>query len=208
MDSFLDLTVILNYFEYNYFKEPLKKKCFEYVKENEAKILISFFVQEGLKRVILKRKEMYNLVLKKIKDPTYEIIFEKAVLLNKKDILFANSLYLNLKKEEFFGLKSKFDNEINFLNFSVSYLLEKLNNKFLIKEENLDNSLISLIRNFIEDYEDCQVLASAIQMQQDREQFLFVTADQHFIPGSYDALKEDIRLKEYEKPILKNLLYE
>ncbi|MEK6913813.1 MAG: hypothetical protein AABW47_04050 [Nanoarchaeota archaeon] len=207
MDSFLDITVIINSFEYNYVKDSLKKKCFEYVKENEEKILISFFVQEGLKRAILKRKEIYNLVLKKIKDTSYEIVFEKAVLLNKKDILFANNLYSNIKKEEFSSLKNKFDNEINFLNFSTSYFLEKLNSKFFIKEENLDSSLISLIHSFIADHEDCKVLASAIQIQKDKKMFFFVTADQHFIPGSYDALKEDSRLEGYKIPELINLLY-
>ena len=207
MESFLDINVIVNSIEANFIQEELKKKCFEYVKTNEEKILISFFVQEGLKRVILKRKEMYKLVLEKIKDPSYEITFEKAVLLNRKDILFANSLYLTLKKEEFSGIKQRMDNEINFLNFSVSYFLEKLPNKFLIKEEKLDSSLISLIYDFIIDPEDCRVLASAISIQREREQFLFVTCDQHFIPGSYDTLKEDPRLKEYKLPELLNLLY-
>jgi len=207
MESFLDINVILSSIESNYIQDTLKKKCAEYVKANEEKILISFFVQEGMKRVILKRKEMYNLILNKIKDPSYEIVFEKAVLLNKKDIIFANNLYLNLKKEEFSDLKQKLDNEINFLNFSVSYFLEKLTNKFLIKEEKLDSSLISLIYDFIIDYEDCKVLASAINLQKEREIFLFVTIDKHFIPGSYDALKEDIRLKEYKIPGLLNLLY-
>ena len=83
MDSFLDTTVIIKYIEYDYIKEQLRKKCFEHIKSSKGKVLISFIVKDELNRVVLQRKEIYECVLKKIKDPDYELDYKKTIYLNK-----------------------------------------------------------------------------------------------------------------------------
>ena len=84
----------------------------------------------------------------------------------------------------------------------------KIVDEINLYENEINISLVKVINEFIKDYSDCLVLASAIQIQQEREQFLFVTGDKHFSEGSYDFIKEDPRTEKYKKPILKNLFYE
>lgn len=208
MDSFLDTMVIIKYLEYDYIKEQLRKKCFEYIESSNGKILISLIVEEELRRVIIKRKEMYENVIKKIKDSSFQINYKNSNFLNKEDCLFAEKLYINLKEKDTIKLKKEFDSEINFLNASLIIFLKNKVSETSIKESELNQTILSIIHEFIEDFADCRVLTSAIQIQQGREQFAFITADKHIYKGSYNFIEEELRLKDYKKPILKNLLYE
>ena len=208
MDSFLDSTVIIKYFEYDYIKEQLRKKCFEYIKSSKENILISFIIKEEIRRVIFKRKEMYGCVLKKIRDSSYEIDYNKTNFLNKEDCIFTQNLYLKFKEKDIVKLKKDFDSEIDFLNVSLSLFLKNKVDEISITKQELDSSIISIIHEFIEDFADCRVLTSAIQMQQNRNIFFFVTMDKHLDSGSYDFIENELRLKEYKKPKLKNLLFE
>lgn len=208
MDSFLDTTVIIKYLEYDYIKEQLRKKCFEYIESSNGGILISLIVEEELRRVIIKRKEMYENVIKKIKDSSFQINYKNSNFLNKEDCLFAEKLYINLKEKDTVKLKKEFDSEINFLNASLIIFLKNKVSEASIKESELNQTILSIIHEFIEDFADCRVLTSAIQIQQGREQFAFITADKHIDKGSYNFIEEELRLKDYKKPILKNLLYE
>jgi len=208
MDSFLDSMVIVKYIEYNYVKEQLRKKCFDYIKTLTTKILISFIVKEELRRVILQRKEIYECVLKKIKDPNYEIDYKKTNFLNKGTATFAQDLYLKVKDSDIVKLKEDFDSEINFLNVSLSVFLKNKVNEIAISKSDLDGFALSVIHDFLSDYADCRVLTSAIQMQQNKDTFFFVTADKHFSPNEYAFIEEEPRLKDYKFPKLKNFLYE
>lgn len=208
MDSFLDTMVIIKYLEYDYIKEQLRKKCFEYIESSNGKILISLVVEEELRRAIIKRKEMYENVIKKIKDSSFQINYKNSNFLNKEDCLFAEKLYINLKEKDTIKLKKEFDSEINFLNASLIIFLKNKVSEASIKESELNQTILSIIHEFIEDFADCRVLTSAIQIQQGREQFAFITADKHIDKGSYNFIEEELRLKDYKKPILKNLLYE
>lgn len=208
MDSFLDSTVIIKSFEYDYIKEQLRKKCFEYIKSSEGKILISFIIKEELRRAILKREEIYKYVLKKMKDASYEIDYKKTIFLNKEDTIFVQNLYLKLKEKNIIKLKKDFDSEINFLNISLSLFLKNKVNEIAIGKSDLDNFILSIVHEFIQDLADCRVLVSSIQMQQNKDIFLFVTADKHFDPNGYEFLKDEPRLKDYKFPKLKNFLYE
>lgn len=207
MESFLDTNVIINYFEFDYIKEQLRKKCFEHVK-NANKILISFIVEEELRREITKRKEIYGQVLEKIKNPSFQIGYKSSLFLNKDDCLFAEGLYAQLKGEKAEELKKEMDYEIDFLRNALKSFLKNKVSYIAIKKSELNQDILSIIQDFITDFADCQVLTSALQMQQAREQFLFVTADKHFDSGSYNFVEEELRLKEYKKPELKNLLFE
>jgi len=209
MDSFLDSTVIINYFEYNYKIGELKKKCFDYVEFSKGKILTSFIVQDEVRRVILKRKEMYGCILRKVKDPSYEITYNENIkFLNKEDIKFTHGLYLKLKDKSINNLEEDFGSEIVFLNASLRLFLRKRINEISITKSDLDSSVLSIIHDFIDDFADCRVLTSAIQIQQNKEIFFFVTADQHFDPNGYNFIKTEPKLENYKFPNLKNFLYE
>jgi len=208
MDSFLDTTVIVKYIEYDYIKEQLRKKCFEHIKSSNTKIFISFIVKEELERVILKRKEIYECVLKKIKDSNYELDYKKTIYLDNQNIIFAQELYLKLKDKNINKLRQEFDYEIDFLKASLDLFIKNNVNDISITKLDLDDSILSIIHDFIYDFADCRVLTSAIQMQQNKEIFFFVTADQHFDPNGYKFIKTEPRLENYKFPTLKNILYE
>jgi hypothetical protein len=208
MDSFLDSTVIIKYFEYDYIKEQLRKKCFEYIKSTGGKILISFIVKEEVHRAIFRRKEIYECVLRKIKDSSYEIDYKKTVFLNKEEAKFAQELYSKLKDKNIIKLKNDFDSEINYLNISLSLFLKNKVNEMSIAKSDLDDFVLNVIHDNIPDFADCRVLTSAIQMQQNKDIFFFVTADKHFSPNEYEFIKNEPKLKEYKFPVLKNFLYE
>lgn len=206
MDSFLDTVIIIKYIEYEYIKEQLRKKCFEHVKSS-GKILISFLVKEELERQVVKRKEIYELVLKKIENSSFEIDYRKTAFLSKEDAIFAENLCLKLKGKSIEALKKEFDSEIGFLYASTALFLKNKVNEIAIKKSELNSFILSVVHDFIEDFADCRILTSAIQMQQSKSQFFFVTADRHIDAGSYDFVEHDIRLKDYKKPKLKNLLF-
>lgn len=208
MDSFFDTNIIIKYIEYNYNKEVLRKKCFDYIALLKDKIFISFIVKDEALRVIIKRKEIYENVLKKLQNPNYVIDYSRSAFLNKSDARFAEVLYLKLKGKNRAKLKEDFNSEIDFLNVALASFIKNKVNKISIKKDELDNKIISILNDFIEDFADCRILASAIQMQQEKEQFLFVTADRHIGPGEYDFIEKEIRLKEFRKPKLKNFLFE
>jgi predicted nucleic acid-binding protein len=208
MDSFLDSTVIIKYFEYDYIKEQLRKKCFEYIKSSNEKIFISFIVKDELNRVILQRKEIYECVLKKIRDPGYELDYKNTIYLNKQDTLFVQELYLKLKDKDINRLKQDFDSEVDFLKASLDLFLKNKVNEIAINKSELNDFVLSVIHDFMSDFADSRVLTSAIQMQKNKDIFFFVTADKHFSPNEYKFIKDEPRLKEYKFPELKNLLYE
>jgi len=207
MNSFLDTNIIMRYFEYGYNKDDFSKRCFEYVK-SEDKVLISYIIQDELKRNILRMRELFNCVIRKIKNSTYEIDYRKTSYLNKEDELITIKLYMSLKDINLGDLKRSFDEQINYLNDSLYVFLKNKVSDIEITKSELDKNILSVVRESIEDFSDCKVLTSAIQMQQDKDIFLFVTADSHFSPNEYDFLKNDFRLEKIKIPILKNLLFE
>lgn len=208
MDSFLDTTVIINNFEYEFSKEKLQKRCFEYLNNITGKIFISFIVKNEIERVILKKKEIYNQILSKIKDSSYEMDYKKSAYLKEEDVIIAKNIYLKLKKGNLKDIKDSFDFEIDFLNNSLDLFLKNKVNEIAITKQELEDSILSIIHNFIEDFADCRVLTSAIQIQQNKETFFFVTADKHFDSHGYNFIKTEPKFEKYRFPILKNLLYE
>jgi hypothetical protein len=208
MNSFLDANVIIKKIEYDYLKEDLRKKCFEHIQSSKGKIFISFVVKEELNRIILKRKEIYNFILEKVKNSEFEIDYNKISYLTKQDGVFAKDLYLKLQGISADKLKKDFDEELNFLKISLDSFLKTKINEIAIKKEELDKSIINILYEVIQDFADCRVLTSAIQMQQKKIQFSFITCDKHFHPAGYRIIEGDSRLKEYTKPKLKNFLFD
>jgi len=208
MRSFLDSCIIINFLEFEFNETPLKKKCLDYLSK-EKDFLSCFWVLEETKTFIRKREVQFNELLRKKEDPSYNFgTHKESELLSKNDLLFTKLLYDDLKEIEISALKDKFEQQIKTLKIKRDLFLKNQLNEISIKISEINKTILSIIYDFIEDYSDCKVLTSAIQMQQDKEIFTFVTADKHFLEGTYDSINEDMRLKEYKKPILKNLLFE
>jgi hypothetical protein len=134
--------------------------------------------------------------------------YKRTIYLNKEDVIFAQNAYFKLKEENFINLKEDFEKEISFLKISIDLFLKDKVNEISIAKSDLDKSLISIIHDFIDDFADCRVLTSAMQIQKNKDIFFFVTADKHFDPNGYIFLKGDSRLKGIKFPSLKNLLFE
>ncbi len=210
MDSFFDSCVIINYLEYFIREDELKKKCFNYISDKKGKFLLCFYGLDEINKEIEKREIQWLEVLKKKKDKEYSLGSSKIAQakLNKKEISFTEQIYEDVKEIEYEYLKNKFEKEIDILKINLQIFLKNKLNEILIKTSEIDKSLVSIIFDFIDDYADCKILTSAIQSQQKTEDFLCVTVDRHFSEGTYNSICEDVRLKDYKKPVLKNLLFE
>ena len=204
--SFLDSTIILNYADFeNEESSWLSKKCFIFVNKNKN-FIYSSYVKKEIELSIKIKEKIYREALLKLKNPSYnpEIMrVEKG--LRKDEIDYANRIYENLKTYSPENASVILQEDLSNLSLKVNLFLKS--KIFLISTE-LDTFLVNTLREFIIDYADCKVLASAIQIQQNREQFWFVTADKHMAKGEYNFVEGDIRLEKYKKPILKNLLFE
>lgn len=206
MENFPDSCTVIFYLEYFIYKNELRERCARYIQANEN--LLCFYVLREIKEVIKKREIQFNEILKKLEDDLYDIGSSKeSEILNKKEIIYTENLFEEVRNYDIEMLGRKFESEISIMRLNLRIFLKKIK-EFVIKEEEIDKSLVNLLREFIEDYSDCKILASALQTQQNREIFLFLTADKHINPDGYDFIKEDPRLKNYKFPTVKNLLFE
>lgn len=210
-NSFFDTCVIINYASFNG-KRGITEKCYNYIKNKKANFILCEYVSEEIKRRIKKRKIIYREVLNKILNSDYD--FEKSVYfkdLSERDKIYVKKLYEIYKKRTqsieklkklFFNEQWKFEVRIDrFFKFRVDFIL--------IPKDEIDKKLVSILYDFISEYADCRVLASALQVQQKRPVFFFVTTDrEHFDSNTYDFVKTDPRLEKYKFPILRNLIFE
>lgn len=209
-DSFLDNSVIINFLNYLVRKTELRDKCFRYIEGKQGNLLICLFSLDGIKRYISKREILYTEVLNKRENEKYIIGDNETArkILNNQEILFANKIYETTLSENAKNLQDRFKEEINTIKLNFRIFLKSKVDEMGIKKEEIDSTILSIIYDFIEDFEDCKILTSALQMQQDKEEFFFVTADKHFAPNIYNFIKDDSRFEKYKFPKLKNLLYE
>lgn len=206
MENFPDSCVIIFYLEYFIYKNELRERCAKYIRANEN--LLCFYVLSEVKEAIKKREIQFNEILRKLNDSSYNIGNSKeSGILSKKEIIYIESLFEEVKDVNVKALRERFEKEISVMRLNFRIFL-KIAKDFVIKEDEIDKNLVNILREFMEDYADCKVLASALQAQKKRELFLFLTADKHIDPNGYDFIKEDLRLKSYKFPMLKNLLFE
>ncbi len=99
--------------------------------------------------------------------------------------------------------------ELTILEIRIDQFLKfKVDEKVILIDE-IRNDLVSILHDLVDNYSDCRILASAIQEQEKRAIFLFVTKDrEHFNPNAYDFIKEDPRFEKYKFPELKNLYFD
>ena len=207
MDSFFDTNIVINYSSYNSnSKKSILLKCYEYVQKTKGNFYICFRVYREIKDVRKKLAKIQLEVLKKLKDKNYEFDLNSGIL-NKKDYAKLKQLYLLKANKPYMKVLEEFEETKNLLNLRINIFLEKKLKETVIPEEKIDKKLVSDLHNFINNRTDCEILASAIEFQKNRETFFFVTADEDFAPNDYDYIVNDQIFKDKKFPKLKNLLY-
>jgi hypothetical protein len=203
-DSFFDTSVVIHYASYNkQIQQDLVKRCYDYIVNKNGKFLLGYYVESEIKSRIKKRRIIYDEALRKIKNSSYEIgnsiiskdLKERDIMqeLHKKDKLLTVS-------EIFAQDQALFERKIDqFLKFWVDEIIVPINS--------IEQDIINILNEFIKNYADCRVLASAIQAQRGREVFYFVAADKDFDEPGYAFIQEDSRMKRYQFPELYNFLY-
>ena len=214
MNSFFDTSVIIKYgsFDKNS-KDEFSLKCFNYILSKEGKFLLAYYVEDEIKNRIKKRRIIFQEALNKIKNPSYEI--EKTKNYNElraSDKAYLKKLYEKLKDKNIIDAKRNLSEEqINF-EIRIDQFLKVLVDERIIKINEIKQELVKVLNNFVDDYADCKVLASAIQAQEKRDIFLFISCDDHFNPNTYKFVKDQFEIDypkdNYKFPTLKNLLYE
>ncbi len=206
-DSFFDTNVIIYYASY-YTDSPnfLHQKSFSYINSKSGKFFVCYVVMKELFSIMGKRALIQKEVLKKIEDGNYSL--DSSQFLEKRDIPQAKQLYEQYKEKDREEISKKFAEDRKFLEIRIEQFLKKSVDNKVIPIENINQNITNVLREVIENYTDCKILASALQYQQDKEVFFFVTADKHFDPNSYDYLKNYDDLKKYIFPELKNILYD
>ena len=206
MDSFFDTCIIIRYASYSpIVKNPLNYKCFEYIKNKKGKNMLCYYVLDELKNNIRKRALIQNEVLKKLVKSNYFI--NDFGILSKQDIAYANKLFESNKGKNPEKVSKIFFEERSNFQRKIDVFIKLLLDERVILINQIDPGIVSVLKSFIEKHSDCLVLASAIQEQQNRETFFFVTCDDHFSPNNYEFIKEDPKLEKCKFPELKNLLY-
>ena len=207
-DSFLDTNVIINYANYQKDKSrEIITKCYQYLSNKQGRFIICYAVIRELENIISKLTVIHREVLKKIEKDTYHL--GQSMLLSNRDLPIAEKLYLAHKETNEKKLKEIFSSERDIFEIEIERFLK---NKIDIKVIGIDEikvELVNALRDFIDNYADCKVLASALQYQKDKELFLFVTADKKDLnPNSYEYVQDCGILKEYKFPELLNLMFE
>ena len=208
-DNFLDTNVIFSYS--NYIKENSKgiiKKCYLFIKNKQGDFILCGAVLEEISKIILKRANIHKAVVKKIE--IEEFSFEN--LISKRDIPFAKKLYEKLKDRDIKETSIELARERDLSEIAIKKFLKIEVDEIVIPIEQIDNELVNKIHEIIPNHADCKILASAIQLQNTRAIFLFVTADgKDLDPNGYEYLKEHFEInypsEKYKFPELHNLMF-
>ena len=207
-DSFLDTNVIINFVNYQKDKSnEITTKCYSYITNKQGKFIVCYAVIRELAKIITKLSVIHKEVLRKIEDESYPL--DESKYLSKKDILFAEKLYLVHKELNKDKLKEIFASERDIFEIEIDKFLKNKIDIRVIPLEQIKIELVNAIRDILDNYADCQILSSALQYQNEQKDiFLFVTADgKDLNPNNYDFLKSYDILKKFKFPELYNLMF-
>jgi hypothetical protein len=215
-DSFIDTNVIFSYSNYSeQFKEdtaPIVKRCYLYIINKNGKFIICGAVLEEIHDLIIKRARIHKLVINKIQKPE-EYSFENNSLISARDVPIAKKLYERFKNENINKVADFFMLERNISELLIQRFLETSIDEKVIPIDQIDNNLVSKIYDIIPNHADSKILASALQLQQEKKEiFIFVTADKKDLdPNGYNFLKDqfaiDFPKEKYRFPELLNLMF-
>ena len=210
MESFFDTNIIFKYSLWNSgSKDLLLKKCFDSINIKEGKFIICYRVLRELEDIRKRYSSIYSDVLRKIKESDYELgssAYVQNLWFFRRDLPMAKRIYLKHKDRLFEDVSDDFDKLIAQMNFRIDRFKKVLVDFIVIPEEDINDRFVSWLKESIDNHSDCEILSSAIDFQQERDLFFFVTADRHFDENGYDFIKEDYRFEKLKFPVLKNLL--
>ncbi len=209
-ESFLDTNVIYNYSNYHAQSKEIIKKCYFYIHDKKGRFVVCGAVLEELQEIIKKIARIHKAITKKIEDQNYS--FEDNPLISKRDIPFAKQIYEKFKELELKKLSYELAKERDMSRIIIDKFLKTKIDEKIIPIEQIDNKLVSKIHDIISNHADCKILSSALQLQKERETFLFVTADgKDLNPNGYNYLKEHFNInytkEKYKFPELFNLMF-
>ena len=209
-DSFLDTCIIISYSLYSKkIKNKNNTKCYGFVKNKKAKFLVCYFSIKELGNFISSRRIINYEIINKLKNPAYEIgSSDVSRKLNKTNLNKAKQIYEKLKNNPIKKTAKKLILELMNLEMGIEKFLKFKVDEKVIPIEEINRELSYILYELMHNYNDCRILASAIQ-EQEKCPLVFVTIDkEHFNTNTYEFLKGDRRLKKYKFPELRNLLYE
>ncbi len=209
MEQFLDSCVIIHYS--NYLDENSKKiikKCFDFVESKKDKFILCYFALQEIYNFKKRRIKVHKEVIRKLQNPQYD--FGKE--LDFRSISFAKQLYAAHKGKDIVKVSEYLKEQRRTSDYKIEQFLIKILDERAIPIQKIDSQLVNKINDIISNHADCKILASALQLQKERELFLFVTADDDFNENGYNYLVEHFEINHsndgWKFPDLKNLLSE
>ena len=210
-DNFFDTCVIISYARYSRNAgNKLNLKCYSFVENKKSIFMVCLFVIKELKNFKDARRIINYEIISKAKNSKYEIgDSDISKNLNKNELNKARQLYEKLKNHSVDKILKKLITELTSLEIGIDQFLKFKADEKVISLELIDKKLSNTIYELISNYNDAQILTCAVQEQQDRAIFLFVTIDkEHFNPNAYEFIKTDPRMNKLKFPELKNLIFE
>ncbi|MBU2576336.1 MAG: hypothetical protein KKF50_01305 [Nanoarchaeota archaeon] len=209
-DNFLDTNIIFHYSNYTDTASKIIEKCYFFVKNKSGRFILCWAVLKELEEITKKRARFHKAIIEKIKDTTYSI--EDSPLISFRDIPFAKQIYEKYKNKSKEEIEKLFQIERNSSELKIKKFIQFSIDERGISLNQIDGELINKIHNIIPNHADCKILASALQLQKDRELFLFVTADgKDLDPNGYEFLKGQFEInyskENWKFPELLNLVY-
>ncbi len=210
MKNFLDTNIIFHYSNYTNLSSSLIEKCYLFIKNKKTSFILCYAVLFELQTIIRDRNRLHKAVLEKIKDSSY--LFEDNPLVSFRNVGNAKKLYEKFKNYNLNEVKKIFENQRTSSEIKISKLLQFNIDEKVIPLIQINNDLVNKIHDYINNYADCKILASALQSQKDKELFLFVTADgKDLDPNRYAFLKEQFEInyskEKWKFPELLNLMF-
>ena len=201
-DNFFDACVILGFGLYTEkINNLINQKCYKFVMAKNSKYIVCHAVIRELNNFIEARKIIIYEVINKIKDVAYEIGTSETSIknLSKNEINKTKQLYEKFKDRKVEQVSEMLISELTTLEIRIDQFLKFKVDEKVILIKDIRGDLISILHDLIDNYSDCRILASAIQEQENRVIFLFVTKDkEHFNPNAYEFVKKDPRFEEYK----------
>jgi hypothetical protein len=217
-NQFLDTSIIIGYsgavsdksLEGN---ERIKSLCVQFVINKKGIFIVCYFtIDKEILSLTRRYRTVINEVKRKIDDVSYVIGSSKeSSIMYPEDVNRSNKIY-NLfslkfgdsKKVEF---KKDLSNIQSSFEARVSFFLGKMVDEKVVPIKDINKEIVSIIRESIDNYADCNIFASAVQYTTEKKtKVMFVTLDKKdFTKNTLDFIKNDSRMKNNLFPELKNL---
>ncbi len=208
MESFLDTNIIFHYSNYTKFSSSIIEKCYVFITNKKTSFILCYAGLSELKKIIRDRSRLYKAVIEKVKNPNYSL--EDSELISVRKTREAKKLYRKFKDQPVEKVRKILDNQRKKSELRIEKFIQFKIDEKVIPLEKIDNYLVNKIHDYINNHADCKILTSALQLQKERDLFLFVTADNDFAHNEYDFLKEQFDINyakgNWKFPKLRNLL--